>query len=369
MVKPAKLDRFLKLASEVRACRDCPRMGDSQRVLGPGSGPLSARLMFIGEAPGRLGADVSGIPFHGDIAGDNFERLVDQSGLSRHDMFVTNCVLCNPRAADGNNATPTATEVGNCSKFLRAQIDLLEPSIVVTLGAQALRALASIQQHEIELAKGIRRCWTWYGRLLIPAYHPGQRAMIHRSFAQQLEDYKFIAAAHGQLHANVNTAAAKVQVAAIANHIVGRLESVSYFKLHKLFYLVEYEHFLETGRRASRAYIIRQKDGPYVTDLQIKRLKKTLDDIEIRSKGSKLFLSQRADLFFGAQSAALEGELGGIIAQVLQRYGELSDAELKTAAYMTRPMRQLLRREKSAGAKLYNAPLEFTLPASAVRAN
>src|SRR5438067_2266844 len=88
---------FNTLVSDVQACRLCSRMDESSRIFGLASGSPSARLMFIGEAPGRLGADDTAIPFHGDRAGDNFERLISQSGLSRYDCFITNAVLCNPK--------------------------------------------------------------------------------------------------------------------------------------------------------------------------------------------------------------------------------------------------------------------------------
>src|SRR5213080_3667840 len=111
----------------------CPRMATSERVLGYAAGNLDAKVMFIGEAPGRLGADTSQIPFHGDKSGENFERLLDQAGLTRYETFVTNAVLCNPKDSNGNNATPTLSEIENCSGFLRRQIGLVEARIVVTL--------------------------------------------------------------------------------------------------------------------------------------------------------------------------------------------------------------------------------------------
>ena len=91
--------------------------------------------MIVGEAPGRLGADASQLPFHGDKSGHNFEALLEFSGLNRSDVFITNAVLCNPKSGDGNNATPTKCEIVNCASNLQKQISLLNPMIVVTLGA------------------------------------------------------------------------------------------------------------------------------------------------------------------------------------------------------------------------------------------
>src|SRR5581483_1024754 len=182
----ASVDAFDRLVCEVRDCRLCARMDERNRVLSPANGPLNAKLMFIGEAPGRLGADATQIPFHGDKAGDNFERLIEQVGISRYDCYVTNAVLCNPRNDEGNNAPPSKREIGNCTAFLRRQIELVDPDIIVTLGGNSLLALDLLKPHGVRLAEGVRRVVPWEGRILIPLYHPGQRAMIHRSFLNQL---------------------------------------------------------------------------------------------------------------------------------------------------------------------------------------
>jgi uracil-DNA glycosylase family 4 len=188
MIDLEKELKFATLTKDVMACTQCARMANSIHVIGPASGSLDAPIFIIGEAPGRLGADESAIPFHGDKAGENFEKLLEQVGLSRHDCFITNAALCNPKDESGNNSTPTKMEIGNCSQFLKRQIDLVNPRIVVTLGGQALAAIRSLETHEIELSSGLRKTWNWYGRTLIALYHPGQRAMIHRSFLNQLAD-------------------------------------------------------------------------------------------------------------------------------------------------------------------------------------
>ena len=168
-------------------------MRNSARILGHSSGNLEAKIMFIGEAPGRLGADDTGIPFHGDRAGHNFEELLDFVGISREEIFITNAVLCNPKDSKGNNSPPKSIEIKNCSNYLKRQIDLINPKIVVTLGLNALKATKLIENHDLSLSTDIRTKNFWYKRILIPVYHPGQRAMIHRSMANQRSDYQFIA--------------------------------------------------------------------------------------------------------------------------------------------------------------------------------
>src|SRR5690242_2368133 len=139
-----KNEEFSALVAEVQACIKCERMEESARVLNYSAGNLRADLFFVGEAPGRLGADATEVPFHGDTAGDNFEDLLSFAGINRKDVYVTNAVLCNPKDAQGNNATPNPNEIANCVTFLRRQIELVDPKIVIALGNAALRALAAI---------------------------------------------------------------------------------------------------------------------------------------------------------------------------------------------------------------------------------
>jgi len=358
--------QFADLVSRVQGCTACARMSGSRRVLGPSSGPLSARIMFVGEAPGRLGADAFSIPFHGDVAGDNFERLLEHVGLTRYDVFVTNAVLCNPRDQRGNNATPRPEEIRRCNGFLRTQIDLLNPLIVVTLGAQSLRSLNSIEEHQITLSDGVRRTWPWYGRLLIPAYHPGQRAMIHRSYGNQVSDYQFIAESYRRLlrpQRSGRGTPTPAPVAAVAAEILRFSGIISYFKLHKLFYLVEYEAYKVTGQRLSNAYIIRQKDGPYVTDLHIRRLKKSIPSLTVSQAQTTLLLGLviNSDLFVSNAPEQLRVAKSDSfdIAGVVRKYAHKTDAAIKQAVYMTAPMRTILRKERRSKTNLYNSPIEF----------
>jgi uracil-DNA glycosylase family 4 len=155
-------------------------MANSARILSDASGNLTSEIMFVGEAPGRLGADQTAIPFHGDTTGNNFERLLQDAGLDRNSIFVTNAVLCNPKDAHGNNATPSQAEMTNCSQFLKRQIDIVDPRLVVTLGQTALTAVGQVSPHSLVLAQNVATVTPWYERFLMPLYHPGPRAIIHR---------------------------------------------------------------------------------------------------------------------------------------------------------------------------------------------
>lgn len=170
-------------------------MTGSVRILGPDYGPLNAPLMFAGETPGRSSTDDPYLPFHGDKSGHNLERLTEQVGTSRCEVFVTGAVLCNPEDERGNNATPTSTEVASCAPLLRETVEILGPSIVVTLGAVALKTYGGLEAHLFSLRDQMRTNNPWMHRPLIPAYYPGQQAMVHRSLANQLSDYQFVAEA------------------------------------------------------------------------------------------------------------------------------------------------------------------------------
>jgi uracil-DNA glycosylase family 4 len=354
---------FQRLVDEVAACRQCPRMAHSARMLGHSVGNLRADVMFVGEAPGRLGADQTHIPFHGDAAGQNFEDLIAFVGIRREDIYISNCVLCNPRDERGNNATPNPSEVSNCSGYLRRQIDLVSPKVVVSLGATSLRALAAVEQHSLNLKDHVRTSHGWYGRLLVPLYHPGQRAMIHRSHANQRSDYQFVADTLRRLDSAKSRAvsATRADVLAACQFIIGRRKEVSYFELHKLAYLAEYLHVKRTGERLTSAFFIRQKDGPYCVDLNVQRLKKADTNVVIKNRSGKLFLalSDVSKLSLYDDGPDLDNAIKRTLEEVVDRYRYPSDADLKRAVYLTAPMRMMLRREKNEGANLYNAPIDF----------
>lgn len=165
-------------------------------MLSPLNGAIDARVMFIGEAPGRQGGDRTRVPFSGDQSGRNFARYLASINLRRDSLFITNAVLCNPRKSTGANRKPTGAEVANCSDFLRRQIEVVNPQVVVTLGAVSLAALNSIEYHQLSLRESAGQVYRWCGRLLVPLYHPSPQVLAsHRREPEQLRDYKAIARA------------------------------------------------------------------------------------------------------------------------------------------------------------------------------
>ena len=185
---------FAALVERARACRCCPRMEGRRRVLGPTNGPLDARILFVAEAPGRLGGDRTGVPLSADQTGRNFDQFLAAAGLDRATVFVTNALLCNPRDEHGLNDRPRAAELRNCSTHLADLVALLDPAWVVALGRVALDALALIAPHEAMLARDVATPVPWAGRRLVPLYHPGPRSVARRGRAAHVADYRRLAA-------------------------------------------------------------------------------------------------------------------------------------------------------------------------------
>ena len=192
MEKPKQL-LFADLVARVQRCNLCPRMQDRKKVLGPANGNLDSQIVFLAEAPGRLGADMFGIPLYGDQTGRNFELLVASAGLDREWVFITNAVLCNPRTPLGNNDSPTLSEIRNCSHYLAETLQIVNPKCVVPLGRAALASLNAIESHMIKLSQDVGKVFLWHGFLVYPLYHPGQRALLRRTRAQQATDYRSLA--------------------------------------------------------------------------------------------------------------------------------------------------------------------------------
>ncbi|HEX3559541.1 MAG TPA: uracil-DNA glycosylase [Pyrinomonadaceae bacterium] len=207
----AEQEEFDALVAEAAACVKCPAMRGRSAVLSERNGRTGARVMFVGEAPGRQGGDRTRVPFSGDQSGRNFSRYLASIGLTREEIFITNAALCNPRAESGANRRPTRREVSNCSEFLRRQIEIVGPSVVVTLGAVSLDALRAVEYHQHSLKENAGQILEWGGRLLVPLYHPSPQVLAsHRREAAQLADYKSVARALGLVaRSNGTRAAAK----------------------------------------------------------------------------------------------------------------------------------------------------------------
>jgi len=188
--------RFRRIIAEAAKCTRCPAMCERTAVLSELNGSVNARILFVGEAPGRKGADQTRIPFSGDQSGKNFDRFLASIGLRRENIFITSAALCNPRNESGANRKPSQSELTNCSYFLTQTFEAIDPAVVVTLGSVALNALKAIKHHNLILKESAAKVQPWHDRVLVPIYHPSPQVLAsHRREQQQLADYKVVARA------------------------------------------------------------------------------------------------------------------------------------------------------------------------------
>ncbi|NLK07110.1 MAG: uracil-DNA glycosylase [Firmicutes bacterium] len=153
------LDAISRAVAECSACGLCKTRNKTV----PGEGSANARLIFVGEGPGRE-EDAQGLPFVG-AAGRLLDKLLLSMELKRSDVFIGNVVKCRPP----RNRDPRPEETEACMPFLARQIELIKPDVMVILGATALRALVDAKAR-ITAARGkwIRRS----GIMIMPTFHP-----------------------------------------------------------------------------------------------------------------------------------------------------------------------------------------------------
>jgi len=362
----SKNARFMDLVESVQHCDLCSRMRDRRKVLSTANGAIDSRVLFVAEAPGRLGADRTGIPLYGDRTGDNFEALLGNIGWRREDVFITNAVLCNPKQENGNNGTPTTEEISNCSAYLEMVIALVSPDVIVTLGARALSALELLSPHGIELKSGVAKLTPWRNCQLFPLYHPGPRAMVHRARAKQRADFmrlsKVVHPSKGLIGRKktrskpVNLvperATSMHQMARVLLELGGRM---TYFKMTKLMYLIDLACLNKFGYTVASPVYLRQEDGPWPPDLR-----KALEEMQghevriFKARGFLMVAAGPSPRF----EVSLDDELLEVASQVYHVYGSMNNAKIKTAVYRTKPMRFILS-EENKGKMMVNKPVLY----------
>jgi uracil-DNA glycosylase len=155
------------VAAEAAGCTRC-RLHESRTQVVFGQGDPHADLMLVGEAPG-FHEDRQGIPFVGP-SGQLLNRLLEGIGLRRQDVYICNAIKSRPP----NNRDPLPDEIAACRPWLDAQVRLVDPRVVVTLGNFAAKTL-------LETTTGITRLrgrtYPFQGRVLLPTFHPA--AALH----------------------------------------------------------------------------------------------------------------------------------------------------------------------------------------------
>ncbi len=161
------LEGRLSLMEEIKAeclkCKRCPLSQLRTQVVF-GEGKVNTELMFVGEAPGAE-EDVQGKPFVGK-AGQLLTKILQSVGISRDEVYITNVVKCRPP----NNRNPTPEEVSMCWPFLEAQIAVIRPKIIVTLGSVSTQAILKLK----DPITSVRGKWfEWIGGIRVfPMFHP-----------------------------------------------------------------------------------------------------------------------------------------------------------------------------------------------------
>ena len=149
-----------------RDCDGCPNSVNRRNVV-YGEGPLNAKIMLVGEAPGET-EDVLGRPFVGK-AGKMLDHILKGAGLIREEIYITNVVKCRP-TKDGKNRTPTAEEIEICGKYLQGEIEMVKPRVICPMGASALAFF--LPGDSISRIHGATYD-SWSDEIvLIPLYHP-----------------------------------------------------------------------------------------------------------------------------------------------------------------------------------------------------
>lgn len=133
---PAPLDGDLKgLCQTAQACTQCSLLVKNRTQVVFGSGNPNAKLMFVGEAPGR-DEDLQGLPFVG-AAGQLLTKIIASIGLDRNEVYIANVLKCRPP----NNRPPQPDEIANCEPYLKKQIELIHPKIICCLGTFAAQTV------------------------------------------------------------------------------------------------------------------------------------------------------------------------------------------------------------------------------------
>jgi DNA polymerase len=151
----------LRLTAE--SCTDC-RLAETRTNVVFGVGASDADVMIVGEAPGK-NEDLQGEPFVG-AAGQLLNTLMSEVGIRRDQVYIANVLKCRPPG----NRDPRPDEIDACKGYLRRQLELIDPTVVVTLGNFSTKLLLKTETG-ITKMRGQRYRW-WRGIIVVPTFHP-----------------------------------------------------------------------------------------------------------------------------------------------------------------------------------------------------
>jgi DNA polymerase len=188
-VAPAgKADALRAIQEEIGDCTRCPLAYAGRRTIVFGDGDPNARLMFVGEGPGA-DEDASGVPFVGK-AGQLLNNMIGAMGLKREEVYIANIVKCRPPA----NRAPEPVEANTCTQFLLRQVDVVQPQVIVALGATAAMYLLGVKQSLASLRGRWHGC---RGAKLAVTYHPAFLLRDPRQKGEAWKDLQMVMAEMG----------------------------------------------------------------------------------------------------------------------------------------------------------------------------
>ena len=184
------MDDFELLKQEVNQCTKCALSKTRTNVVF-GEGSQNAGIMLIGEGPGYY-EDQQGRPFVGK-SGQLLDKILDVCGFTRKEhVFIGNIVKCRPP----NNRDPLPEERESCLPYLYKQIEMIEPKIIILLGATALKGLID---PNAKITK-VRGEWlNWNNRLVMPTFHPSALLRNEKLKKPVWEDFKKVVAKYREL--------------------------------------------------------------------------------------------------------------------------------------------------------------------------
>jgi DNA polymerase len=164
-----RLAKLAELKTKILACTNCTHLVTSRTQVVYGVGNPFSELLFVGEAPGEE-EDLRGEPFVGK-AGQLLTRIIGAMEYTREEIFIANVLKCRPDmpAGEAGNRKPKPAEMATCLPWLRDQIDLIKPKVIVALGLTAVEGLLG----EPRTMRDVRGKWLdYHGVPLMPTYHP-----------------------------------------------------------------------------------------------------------------------------------------------------------------------------------------------------
>jgi uracil-DNA glycosylase len=182
---PAERREELKAVfAQAKGCVRCPELAATRKTVVFGSGNADADLMFVGEAPGAS-EDEQGVPFVGR-AGKLLETLLGEVGLQRTDVFIANVLKCRPPG----NRDPLPIEIDNCQEYLHRQVELIQPTVICTLGNFSTKLLRG-DPTGITRLHGQPEVLTLGRRAvrLYPIFHPAAALYTPRMLETLREDF------------------------------------------------------------------------------------------------------------------------------------------------------------------------------------